>query len=297
MLPNFICPGAQKAGTTTLYMILKQHPSIFLPSGKEQRFFFEDSKFKKGVNWYRETFYSSYGGEKAIGDITPDYMFFEGVAQRIYDTLGPEIRFIFLLRNPYERAYSHYWMSVRRGFETKDFYQALMLEEARIERSFWHKNHFSYATRGLYARQVMGFLQYFKGDNMLFVDFDRFIEHPEDVCMQIWKFLDIGDNSNIDYKIHHNPTRMPISRTLHSFLTSPPRWLKSSVDYLLPAGFGRQFAKRSARVLREKNYRKFIKPPLTISSKRFLTDFFLADIRQLSEITGCDYDSWIEPFK
>ena len=102
MLPNFICPGAQKSATTTLYEILKQHPDIYLPYKKELRFFSGDY-WDRGIDWYEQQ-YEDYDGEKIVGDISPNYMRKQKIAERIYTTLGPDIKLLFMLRNPADRG-------------------------------------------------------------------------------------------------------------------------------------------------------------------------------------------------
>src|SRR5437868_3900524 len=104
-LPNFLCVGAQKAGTTTLYEILKQHPDIFLPKKiKETKFFVYEEKFQRGKTWYEKEFFSEVKNEKAFGEIDPAMMFEEKSAQRIFDTLGKDVKLIFVFRNPVARA-------------------------------------------------------------------------------------------------------------------------------------------------------------------------------------------------
>jgi len=126
MLPNLICPGAAKSGTTTLYDLLRQHPDVLMSSKKEANFFVQN--YQKGKEWYEKLYFSGWKDEKIIGDITPSYMSFKYVAKRIHDMLGNGIKFIFLLRNPVTRAYSHYWMTRRNGLENKSFEEALSLE-------------------------------------------------------------------------------------------------------------------------------------------------------------------------
>src|ERR1044071_2192855 len=99
MLPNFLGVGAQKAGTTTLYEILKQHPDIFLPKKiKETKFFVYEEKFQKGRAWYEKEFFSEWNGEKAVGEIDPAMIFEEKSAQRIFDALGKNMKLIFIFR-------------------------------------------------------------------------------------------------------------------------------------------------------------------------------------------------------
>ena len=75
---NFFCVGAQKAGTTTLHNILIQHSDIYLPKEKEARYFDKEDIYNNGIEWYINTFYSNYSGEKICGSITPEYLFKAG---------------------------------------------------------------------------------------------------------------------------------------------------------------------------------------------------------------------------
>ena len=78
VVPNFLCVGAQKAGTTTLYEILRQHPDIFLPQKvKETKFFVFEEKYAKGLDFYSQEYFRDYKGQKAIGEVDPAMMYEE----------------------------------------------------------------------------------------------------------------------------------------------------------------------------------------------------------------------------
>lgn len=106
MLPNFLIVGAARAGTTSLYYYLKQHPDVFMSPKKEIDFFDVDKNFEKGLDWY-ERYFEGYTGQKAIGEASPLYMYLEKVPKRIAKVI-PDVKLIFILRNPVDRAYSHY---------------------------------------------------------------------------------------------------------------------------------------------------------------------------------------------
>ena len=74
-VPNFICLGTQKAGTTTLHDILQQHPDIFLPPGKEAHYFDREERFEKGLKWWIDTYFSYYNNEKIMGVMQPEYLY------------------------------------------------------------------------------------------------------------------------------------------------------------------------------------------------------------------------------
>ena len=132
----FICPGAQKAGTTLLYDILRQHEEIQVSSKKETKYFLKEEKHISKEE-YIKLFYSSDKDRKTepliYGEIDPEYLYFKDVPEKLFSTLGGDIKLIFLLRHPVDRAYSHYWMSYQRGFELLDFEDAIASESERFK--------------------------------------------------------------------------------------------------------------------------------------------------------------------
>jgi hypothetical protein len=163
-LPAFIIIGAQKAGTTSLYKYLRQHPNIVPALKKEVKFF--DCNYDLGLDWYRSHFpyHSKLNGQKMTGEASPHYLFHPLAARRIANVL-PEVKLIALLRNPVERAYSHYQLNVRRGREPLSFEQAIDKEEERLQGMrekilagedipLYNFLHYSYLAKGIYADQL-----------------------------------------------------------------------------------------------------------------------------------------------
>ena len=84
-----------------------------------------------GLEYYKSHFKISLN-HKIIGEVDPEYMYFNYIPKRIFDTLGADVKLIFLLRNPIDRAFSHYLMSKRRGYEDYPFSEAILMEKDRI---------------------------------------------------------------------------------------------------------------------------------------------------------------------
>lgn len=209
VLPNFICPGAQKSATTTLYALLKQHPDIYIPECKETHFF-DSKKYKKGLDFYEKQFFSDVKGEKVIGDITPIYMYLDYIPERIYKSLGKDIKFVFMLRNPIDRAYSNYWMWYRSGDEKESFEKAIKLEKLRITASKFNRHYYSYVDRGFYAKQIERYLEYFNKTNMKFVLFEEFIDNLYDTTIEIFDFLEVDKMNKIKLiELNKNPFEIP----------------------------------------------------------------------------------------
>lgn len=177
--------GAQKAGTTSLYDNLVKHPAVMPSDIKEVHFF--DNNWQKGSGWYRGHFghkgrRPSPGTDSGwiTGEASPYYLFHPLAAERAY-SLCPHAKIIVLLRNPVDRAYSHYHHEVRKKREPLTFEQALEQEDQRLEgeesriiseavtSSFPHQ-HYSYKARGKYAEQLERWLAHYPASQVLIVE-------------------------------------------------------------------------------------------------------------------------------
>jgi len=197
-LPNALIIGAQKAGTTTLFDWLALHPDIEAFLRKELRFF--DANFARGAAWYRSNF--SISGWRPIAlEASPCYLFQPWVPTRVRDLI-PDAKFIAILRNPVDRAFSHYQHNVRRGREPLSFHDALAKETERIESPqaelasgeggrMYNRHHYSYVARGLYAPQIERWLSHFARNQFLFVDFNDLKNEPQQTLSTVCEFLGI----------------------------------------------------------------------------------------------------------
>ena len=121
-LPTFLILGAQKCGTTSLHSLLAQHPEICMSEPKETNFF--NIHFDRGLEYYRETFFNSWKGHKAVGEASPSYFFLPYVPERIAAAL-PGVKMMVILRDPVKRAFSHWWMKTTFGDESLGFREAI----------------------------------------------------------------------------------------------------------------------------------------------------------------------------
>ncbi|MBZ0180746.1 MAG: sulfotransferase domain-containing protein [Melioribacteraceae bacterium] len=235
--PTFLIVGAQKAGTTSMDFYLREHPDIFLYPKKEIHFFDNDERYALGRNWYEKQFIKRKN-EKAIGECSPLYMYLKNVPKRIFD-MFPEIKLIFMLRNPVNRALSHYKMEVRAGRETKNFADALNFEEERILKGLYEKKYFSYKTRGLYLEQIERYLKFFDREQMHFVILEEMKNNPEKVMKRIFNFLDVDPGIKLTriYKSPRYVGKMPLSlKENYIFKNSPLgkiKFFRRAHDFLL----------------------------------------------------------------
>lgn len=196
--PSFLGIGTQKGGTTTLQHLLAQHPQVFLPAAKELQFF--SLHYGRGVAWYAEQF-SAAGSHQCCGEITPYYLFHPMAPQRIAGLL-PRVKLVVLLRDPVERCLSQYFHSCRLGLELLPLEAALAAEPERLQyaelalasdngRHRSHQEH-SYVARSRYERQLVGFQQYFRREQLLILRSEDLFSAPQRVWLQVLAFLQLS---------------------------------------------------------------------------------------------------------
>lgn len=203
-LPHFIIIGAQRAGTTSLHRYLKDHPDVG-PSWRKEIHYF-DRYYEKGLDWYRAHF-PRRGKFPVVGEASPFYVFDPRVPGRIAETLGEEVRFVVMLRNPVDRAHSNFQMKVRRGIEDLSFEEAIAREDERLAASDdpvslpWR--HFSYLRRGLYAEQLERWLARFPRERFHVIRSEDFYAEPERILHEAQDFIGVDRRTPAELKTYN----------------------------------------------------------------------------------------------
>ena len=208
LLPDFIIVGTQRGGTTSLYNYLIDHPNI-LPAFKKEIHFF-DNNFYRGMSWYRAHFPIKYYCQlkKFIykqnfitGEASPDYMFNPFTVERVYSKL-PNVKIIILLRNPVDRAFSHYHMNVRNGFEVLSFENAIKKAMEvyennkqsllkKIERNIMFYPKYNYLARSKYIEQIKPWLEKFPRKNILIIKSEDLYSTTAETLKEVLKFINL----------------------------------------------------------------------------------------------------------
>jgi len=241
VLPDFLVIGAAKCGTSSLYSHLVTHPAI-APALKKEIYFF-DHAFERGLGHYRSQFptvlekrrcENSGAGAFRTGEATPCYLFHPHVPRRVAATL-PGARLIVLLRNPVDRAYSHYNMTRRMLFEDLSFEDAIDREPARVagelermtedENYFSYRRwHFSYLGRGRYAEQLERWLACFPREQLLILTSGDLFAAPAESYREIMAHLGL-------------PAWQPAANHRTNFIPYPrmsPETRQRLVEYFAP---------------------------------------------------------------
>lgn len=310
-LPNFFVVGAAKSGTTSLYEYMKMHPQIYMAPIKETHHFSTDidnSKFRpnyarslnKDLSKFLETdmqegifhafvkerdqynkLFKNVKDEKAIGEITNSYLYSQEAARNIF-TRFPDAKVIMMLRNPIDRAFSHYLMDLRIGYETNDFMTALKKDMARDPKGWGISN--LYVEIGMYAEQVKRFIEIFPERQRRIYLFDDFKKDAGTVVKDMFTFLGVDPNVDIDYSQKFNPSFIPKNKLIGKLNTQKKikDWLKGVLPKSVKSKFKKTF------------YTDKDLPRITPAERKFLADIFRNDVMKLGKLLNRDLSKWVD---
>ena len=298
-LPNFLIIGAMKSGTTSLYNYFKQHPEIYMSPIKEPRFFALEMEPKppgpvrkpeKGFSEVRDlqTYESLFDGittEKAYGEASPLYIYHPTAPERIHHHI-PNVKIIAILRNPTERAFSHYLHICRIGKEPiTNFSEAIAAEPQRLQdnwNTLWH-----YRRRGQYGEQLQRYFSLFDRSQIRVYLNEDLKTNPQAVFKDAFQFLGVDDQLQIDTARRHNSAKkLPKNQAIHSFLTQQNP-LKSLIKPLLPASYRHKLRTQI-------NQRNLAVPTLSQDMRQQLVDWYRDDILTLQGLIQRDLSAWLE---
>jgi hypothetical protein len=190
---DFVVIGAQKAGTTALHMYLRENSKIFLPPEKEAIFFSDDERYLKGVNWFFHEFFQEANDELKWGKSTPAYSCYSNISSARLKAHNRDIKIIYLLRDPVDRAISQYRMNKKRGVENNEInqlFQQLFMSDSMISAQNSPTETNSYLVWGEYHRVVNDY-SWVENGNFLMMNDNFLSENTIDAVKVISEFLGV----------------------------------------------------------------------------------------------------------
>jgi hypothetical protein len=296
-LPNFLIIGAAKAGTTSLYYYLQQHPQIYMSPVKEPRFFapefytiyYNYANRGRGpqpamrLEEYQQLF-AEATDEIAIGEASPEYLYFSSTPIRIKQAI-PDVKMIAILRDPAERAFSAFCYHVRDGLEKLSFEEALKAENRRMQER-WRTGWF-YIHTGFYYEQLKRYFEQFNRNQIKVILYDELLMDSELVCQDIFRFLDVDPQFRPDLS-RQNISTIPKNQFLN-LLLSNRNPVKMSIKPLLP----KEIRQKIAKNIRDLNM--VDKPLLSTDTRHSLIKIYREDILKLQDLIQKDLSSWLIP--
>ncbi|HSF86774.1 MAG TPA: sulfotransferase [Acidimicrobiia bacterium] len=289
-LPNCLVIGAMRSGTSTLYQLLAQHPDVFMSTPKEPNYFafadmpdipVEASDSVTNLADYERLFQDS--AEASVrGEASHNYLYYSDRAAPLIRRTLPDVRLVAILRNPVDRAFSHYMLHVRNEKEhAATFREALDLESVRIERGdqFGH-----YVARGFYAQQLGPFLQQFPSDALRIFLYEDLAGDAVGLAQDVYGYLGIDASFAPDTAVRSNPSGVPRNRAVHGLLVKDNA-VKRALQPLLPRS-----AYRLAVRIRDRNLNQESMDPEIRSE---LAAVFRPEIEALQEVVDRDLSAWL----
>jgi hypothetical protein len=295
-LPNFLIIGAMKAGTTSLYYYLQEHPQVYMSPVKEPRFFAyggnpgfrgpgDDDAHLRVIHDFEEyqKLFQAVQGEIAIGEASVQYLVSPQAAERIHQLI-PTVKLVVIFRQPAERAFSNYAARVRRGREWLSFVEALEQEQARISQN-WHPVWF-YRQNGYYATQFKRYLKRFQREQIRIYLYEDLQTDPLGMMQDMYRFLGVDHVFVPNVAKHYNVGSLPRNKSLNRFLTqshSVKTWLKPMVPVSI--------RRRLVAVVEKSNMAQTEFDPNLHAQ---LTRDYRQDILELQDLIGRDLGTWLE---
>jgi hypothetical protein len=212
MLPNFLVIGAMKGGTTSLWQYLKSHPQIYLPPKKEIHFFGYEDNWSRGITWYEDLFAGAPDEVLAVGEASTSYAkhpLIEGVPERIAAVL-PDVRHIYVIRDPIDRMRSHYVDRYEAGEEDAPIETALLSDDR-------------YLSISRYGMQIERYLDFFDRRQILLITSEALRDRRRPTIRSVFEFLGVDrewqapvfDESfyRADAKRHYGPLGQTLRRS------------------------------------------------------------------------------------
>lgn len=297
VMPNFLIIGAAKAGTTSLYSYLNQHPQIFMCPEKEPRFFAlegepldfggptQTSINRASINNLQAycQLFEGVTDEIAIGEASTLYLSSPKAPERIKYYL-PDVKLIAVLRDPVQRAFSSYLHLVRDGYETLSFAEGLKAEASRIQdkwQPLWY-----YKQRGFYYEQLKRYFDLFSADQIKIYLFEDLNRDSTAIVQDITQFLGVDDNFSPDIT-RENVSGIPKNRWLQTLFTKENP-IKSSLKAFVP----KELRQTIAQTVQKHNLGE--KPTLSPEIRQELIALYRDDILQLQDLIGRDLSQWLQ---
>ncbi|MGJ3250096.1 MAG: sulfotransferase family protein [Elainellaceae cyanobacterium] len=315
--PNFLVIGAAKSGTTSLYHYLNQHPDIYMSPQKELNFFAlqpidniddnpVDSDGKWRYDWLYENaitdldaYHRQFDGvtsETAIGEASPLYLY-SSTVPKLIRRYRPDMKLIVILRNPVDRAFSHYMQYVQRGHETLTrFSDAIDAEPIDHPSIWWGHRHF--VRLGFYHTQLSRYYQQFGSSQIRVYLYQNFCTHPRRIMSSIFEFLEVDPSFVPDTSIRHNKGSMPQNPALHQGMLALNRFLQTDnvgnrlLRKMLPDSIQR--AGSALRVTIQKKNLTKRQPTMSKRDRQRLITLYRDDILQLQDLLQRDLSIWLD---
>lgn len=307
-IPNFFIVGAAKSGSTALQEMLNRHPNIYMSPIKEPHYFSDDiinndfitlnknlkkqriefdsegniiSRHQLYINNeddYLTLFKASCENHKILGEASVSYLYSKVAAKNIYK-FNPNSKIIIIIRNPIERAFSHFLMDLRFGNSKHTNFIAAVKSDFEKKNKGWGISHL-YVELGLYFSQIQRYFEFFPKEQIRIYSYEEFKKNNQIIIEDICKFLELPV---ISIDTNNNANKAMVFK--NNYLRKTYTKLRPLLGKVIPSNLKTKIKKYI--------YTTKDMPHLSKNEKKILNQYFLDDIKQLNKITSINLSNWL----
>ena len=295
-LPNLFIPGAAKSGTSSLHELLDKHPDICMSSIKEAVYWDSDrfnqlSPHKK--EWYSNLFYNKKA--HIFGESTTSYMYYPEFIENVKMNYKTNPKFIFILRNPIDRCYSHYWWMYGLGLEKRAFTEAVEFDTNRILKPYNYYPDY-YFNFGLYGKWLTPFYKNFPQENIKIITLENLKLNRLETINQCYSFLGLKELKNIPEVILNKTQKLKYPKLYHfnlKYLQNKFK-LNKKVKQIIPEYFIFSTKEKLKNITFLKYKHPLEYPIITSDQRKLLYSLYNEDIKILKKLTNQDFNEWLD---
>jgi hypothetical protein len=306
ILPNLFIPGAAKSGTSALHEYLMQHPQIFMSAEKEPHFFSYDINFQADSQSKLQEYagrFEAGAGFPIRGESSTGYMVFPHVIERIQEII-PDPKFIFLLRNPIDRLYSHYWWLRGRGFETRSLEAAVFADMYAdpdpMSRVFGFGGYRFYYQFGCYGKWLSRFYRVFGSERIKVITSEQLKADSLATLNGCFDFLGLSHlnriatitaNETVQYR-HSSLFRLVSTFGIQSPLLTVAKIFVRGNARLWLKNVRKQSLQRLGASLQTNN----VYPAMSMQEREQFALLYAEEVDTLRKLTTLDFHEWRADF-
>lgn len=288
MKANTFIIGSQKAGTTSLYRYLAQHPDVYFSEVKEVTYFVDNEHYEKGVEWYHD-FFNKHSSEPIIASSFVHMLVDDNAPERLFK-YNPDSKIIICLREPVSRAHSAFHYAIKNGWESEEtsFEDCLTreLDASTMPITRYHDR--NYFHNGLYHHHINQWLKYFPREQITLVKDTDLRHQGSEVLSKIFSFLGIKNHTEIDTSKEFNKAGKVRSKNLQKLILNKESKFKLMLRKSLPKPLRVWLLGNVVSKMESMNRVDQVNPEF---DKKMFNQFFEEDLRKLREDFGITFES------
>lgn len=287
---DFLIIGTQKAGTTSLYEYLSEHPQVFVPEVKEIQYFVDDRFYEQGPE-YLSAFYSKSNSDQTKGLAYVHMLPFTDCPKRVAE-FNPKMKLIVMLRDPVKRAFSAYNFAMKNGWEDPNvsFSESLALEPARLKGNYTERFELAYFYNGLYHQHLSYWKKHFDDDQFLIITDSDLKNERAETLRRVFSFLGVNESADINLHVEHNKAGGVKNAKLQKVLLDKEAGWKRKLGKVVPRSMKVALRANVIKPMMEWNKTEAANRAITSAEIELIRPYFEEDLAALKRDLNISFE-------